>query len=270
MQIRVSCLFLLLLVIPVVSTNLPAANKYVVKQDAQAIAVAKAAFDAMGGVKAFLDYQDSVATGTVTIYSGGNPVSCSITIKSKGLRQTRAELQMEKGTNVRIVSKGQGAIIRPDGRVKILDSNNTFYEHVNHLPLLSVLAEYGGGHVNLIYQGTAVVQGQAEDVVEIDFVPDLSPGGGPIFAAKSRILFFVNQATRLVDKTQRATFFEGDPTNTFSEESYYEDYRSVNGMLVPFHQTVFIDGKLDSDLKLTSLDFNVGVSDSDFVVPETR
>jgi hypothetical protein len=103
----------------------------VVKQDAQAVAVAKAAFDAMGGAQAVLGYQDSLASGAVTIYAGGDPVSYPITMKSKGLRQTRVELQMPKGTNVRIVNQGQGAVIRSDGRVKVtcpLTSHSPEYE----------------------------------------------------------------------------------------------------------------------------------------------
>jgi len=270
MQVRASRWFLLFIAVLTASTCLHAAPKYLIRQDSQALAIAKAAFDAMGGAPAVLAYQDSVASGTVTIYSGRDPAAYPIMMKSKGLRETRVELQMPSGTNLRIVNHGQGAIIRPDGRVKALDSNNTFHEHVNYVPLLSVLADCSGGNVNVIYQGTADVQGQAEDIVEIDFIPDLSPGGGPIFASKSRTLFFINQSTKLVDKTQHDTFFEGNLATTFSEEIYYADYRSVNGMLVPFHQILFIDGKLDTDLRLTSVNFNVGLSDSDFVIPEVR
>jgi TPR repeat protein len=58
-----------------------------------------------------------------------------------------------------------------------------------------------------------------------------------------------------------------DQSDTFSEEIYFADYRSVSGMLVPFHQTVFIDGQLNTDFKLTSVTFNVGLSDSDFTLP---
>jgi len=247
-----------------------AAKQYQLTQDPQAIAVAQAAFAAMGGAQAVAAYQDSVASGTATIYVGGTPVSYPITLKSKGLRETRNELQMPKGTNIRVVNQGQGAITRPDGAVKSLDANNTFYEHVSHVPLLSVLAEYAGGNVNLLYKGTATVQGQTEDVIELDFVPDLGPGNGPVWASMSRTLFFVNQSTRLVDKTQHSSFGEGNPNDTFNEEVYYTDYRSVNGILVPFHQTVFIDGQLDTDLKLASVNLNVGLSDSDFALPQGR
>src|SRR5882724_5545091 len=132
------------------SSYLLGASKYVVKKDPQAVAVAQAAFAAMGGPQAVLGYQDSSSFGTVTIYAGDNAVSYPITVKSRGLRETRVELQLPKGANVRIANQGQGAIIRPDGSIKSLDSNNTFYEHVNHVPLLSVLAEYASGNVNLL------------------------------------------------------------------------------------------------------------------------
>src|ERR1700687_2584668 len=118
------------------STDAVAATKYALKQDAQAVAVAQAAFTAMGGAQAVSAYQDSVASGIATVYTGGTPISYPITMKSKGLRETRVELQLPKGSNVRIVNQGQGAIVRPDGSVKTLYSNNTFYEHVNHVPLL--------------------------------------------------------------------------------------------------------------------------------------
>lgn len=250
--------------------DIVAASKYQLKQDPQAVAVAQSAFTAMGGAQAVAGYQDSLASGTATISAGGNSVSYAITVRSKGLRETRVELQMPKGTNVRIVNQGQGAILRPDGSVKTLDLNNTFYEHVNHVPLLSLLAEYASGNVNLLYKGVVQVQGQAEDVIEIDFVPNLNPINAPIFASMSRTLFFVNQTTRLVDKTQSTPLYEGDAKNTVTEEVYLTDYRSMSGLMVPFHQTVFTDGQLDSDITFTSVNFNVGLSDSEFALPQAR
>ncbi len=256
---RAVSLILLCLVIAA-STHAAAASKYRVTQDPQAVAVAQAAFTAMGGAQAVAGYQDSLAS----------PVSYPITMKSKGLRETRVELQMPKGANVRIVNQGQGAILRPDGSVKSLFSNNTFAEHVNHVPALSILAEYANGNVNLLYQGVQQVQGQSEDVIEVDFVPNLDPVQAPHFASMSRTLFFVNQSTKLVDKIQSTPFYEGAAKDTFTEEVYLADYRSVNGLLVPFRQTVFINGNLDSDITFTSVNLNVGLSDAEFALPQAR
>jgi hypothetical protein len=252
------------------SISVAAADKYKITQDPQAVAVAQAAFTAMGGAQGIAGYQDSVASGTVTKSVGGNPVSYPITMKSKGLRETRTELQLPKGINVRIVNQGQGVIVRPDGSVKALDPNNTFYEHVGHVPLLSALAEFQNENVNLLYQGTAQVQGQSEYVIEINFVPNLDPIQGRIFASMNRTLFFVNQTTHLVDKIQDAPFNEGDSKHTYTEEVYLSDYRLVAGVLVPFRLTLFVDAQLDTDVEFGSVKFNVGLPDSDFALPQVR
>lgn len=266
-MIRFKAAFLLCLVFLVARDGVAANKPYSLTVDPQALAVAQAAFKVMGGTQAISGYQDSVASGTAVISAGGSPVSCPITMKSKGLRETRVELQQTSGTKVRIVNQGQGEIIRPNGSIEKLYANNTFYEHVNHIPLLSVLAEYANGNVNLLYKGVVQVQGQPEDVIEIDFVPNLDSVQGPIFASMNQTLFFVNQTTRFIDKIQDSPFNEGDSKNKFTEEVYLSDYRSVNGMFVPFHQTVFIDGQLDTDLQFASVTFNVGLPDSDFVLP---
>jgi len=258
---RASSIFLCLVI---ATSGYAAAAKYKTKQDPQAVAVAQAAFTAMGCDQAVKAYQDSISTGTVTLYAGDNPVSYPITTKSKGLRETRIEIQMSKGTNIRIANEGQAATVRPDGTIRGLDSNNTFYEQVNHIPLLSVLSEFASGKVNLLYQGVQQLQGQSEDVVEVDFIPNDDQEAGKKLATMSRTLFYVNQSTRLVDKIQSTPLYEGNDENTFTEEVYLADYRSANGMLVPFHQTVLVDSKLDTDLTFTSITFNVGISDADF------
>jgi len=251
-------------------SNAAAASKYQIEQDPQAVAVAQAAFAAMGGAQAVAAYQDSVASGTVAIYTGGTPISYPITMKSKGMRETRVELQLPKGTNVRIVNQGQGAIVRPDGSVKNLSWNNSFYEHVNHVPMLSLFSEYGNGDVNVLYKGTSKILDQAEDVIEIDFVPSLDPVQGALFASMSKTLFFVNQTTHLIDKIEGTPFVERADNATFMEELYLSDYRPVNGMMIPFRQTLFIDSQLDTDIKLDTVTLNVGLLDSDFALPQGR
>lgn len=259
-----------MLILAFVTHAVGAAKQYQLQVDPQALAVAQAAFGAMGGAKRFVGYQDSVASGTATISTGGSPVSYPITMKSKGLRETRVELQMPKGTNVRIVNQGVGALLRPDGSVKNLSWNNTFYEHVNHVPILSLFSEYANGDVNVIYKGTTKILDQAEDVIEVDFVPNLDPVQGALYASMSKTLFFVNQTTHLIDKIQGTPFAEGSDKNIFTEELYLSDYRLVNGLIIPFRQTLFIDSQLDTDIKLDTVTFNVGLLDSDFALPQGR
>ncbi len=69
------------------------AQQYQVQQNSQAVTIAQTAFSAMGGSSAFSAYQDSVATGTLTLYVGGT-VSYPITSKTKGTQETRIEVQI--------------------------------------------------------------------------------------------------------------------------------------------------------------------------------
>lgn len=50
-------------------------------------------------------------------------------------------------------------------------------------------------------------------------------------------------------------------------QQVFSDYRRVGSIAVPFHQTTLLDGRIESDLQLSAIQFNVGVPESDFVVP---
>jgi len=260
--------FLLCLVITV-SSDAAAANKYQITRDPQAIAVAQAAFTAMGGPSAFVGYQDSVALGTLTIYAGGTPVPHSIRMKSKGTHETRVETQMPTGTNTRIMNQGQAAIQKPDGTVQVLASNNLVGARVAHVPLLSLLSEYQNSNISLTYQGTAQVNGHTTSVIAVSYVPSTDPTAGQFFAAVTKTLFYVDQATGLVDKIQYENYEEGNSQQYHRTiEDYFDGYQMVNGIAVPFHQSTYAVGKLEADLILTSVTFNVGLSDSDFTLPQ--
>jgi hypothetical protein len=48
-------------------------------------------------------------------------------------------------------------------------------------------------------------------------------------------------------------------------EVYYSDYRDVGGVAIPFQQKRVFSGTPVAELHLTSVQFNVGLSDSEFV-----
>jgi outer membrane lipoprotein-sorting protein len=246
-----------------------AADKlYQIERDPPAIAIAQTAFSAMGGTAAFARYQDSVAQGTLTIYEGGTQVSYPITMKSKGTHETRADVLMSTGTNVRIVNQTQGAMQRPDGTFMPLAMNNTIGERVSYIPLLSLLSEYQNSNISLAYQGTAQVNGQSTNVIAVSFVPYTDLAQGPVFAAVTQTIFYVDKVTGLVDKVQYTNYDESGSGSTIKIEDYLTQYQAVSGISVPFHQTTYADGNLSADLVLSSVSFNVGLPDSLFALSQ--
>jgi len=244
-----------------------ATQQFKVVKDPLAVTIIQAAVTAMGGTQALLNYQDSVASGTLTVYGGNSPSTLPITLKCKGTQETRVELQKSNGTTVRIVNTGQGVIERPEGTVIHLTMNNTIAERVNHIPLLSIFGEYLNGNISVQYKGTAQVNGQSTSIVAVSYVPTTDPVQGPIYSSMTQTLFYVDQATGLIDKIQYSSYDETNSNSTQKVEIYIGNYQTVNGISVPFHQTTYTDGALYSDLVLSSVSFNVGLLDSEFTLP---
>ncbi len=244
-----------------------ATPQFTITKDPQAVAVAEKALAAMGGVQALLSYQDSQATGTLTLYGGSAPVAYPITLKCKGTQKTRVEVQKSDGTNVRIMNQGQAVVEKSDGTVVKLVTNNTLAERVNHIPLLSILGEYQGGSIQVQYLGVTRINGQNTDIIGISLVPTTDPVQGPIYASMTQTLFFVDQQTSLIDKVQYTNYAENNLSSTQTVEVYFNNYQLANGILVPFHQTIYEDGAIDSDIALSSVTFNVGLTDAEFALP---
>jgi len=264
-----AALLFVLLTVSGSSAQTDAKKSFEITKDPQAMMIAQSAVTAMGGAEAILRYQDSLATGRLTIHEGNTPVSFPITLRSKGTHQTRVEVQMASGTNIRIMNQGRAALQKPDHTAQALGLNNTVRERVDHIPLLSMLAEYQSPNISVASEGTAEVKGRSTSVIALSFVPHGDLMQGPFFAAVTRTLFYVDQVTGMVDKVQYSNYEEGHSQQSHRTlEEYLSQYETVDGIAVPFHQTTYANGKLQADLVLKSVTFNVGLSDSEFTLPQ--
>jgi hypothetical protein len=264
-----AALLLALFSTPASLAETPGKQSFKIAKNPTAMIIAENAVNAMGGTAAIKSYQDSLATGTLTLYQGDKPTTFPITLKSKGTHETRIELQTPDGIQVRILNQGRGAIQRPDGTVKTPGLNNLVGERVGHIPLLSLLSEYQNPDISLVYQGTALVNGQSTKVIAVSFVPYTDLMQGPFFSSITKTFFYVDQVTGLIDKIQYSNYEEGNwQQSRQTIEDYFTEYKTVSGVSVPFHQTTYADGKLDADLVLTSVTFSVGLSDSEFKLPQ--
>ncbi len=86
----------------------------------------------------------------------------------------------------------------------------------------------------------------------------------------SRTTFAVDQGSGLVTRVKYPVFLENSPRDQREVQILYSDYRAVQGIMVPFHQTRYVDGKIREELQLQSIEFNVGLQDSEFALPEVK
>jgi hypothetical protein len=235
-------------------------------RDPQAIALASQSLAAMGAASVS-SQTDSRATGVMTMYFG-TPVQIAVTLESKGLTRVRSVSQQPTGTSVWVLNAGQSAIQQPDGSVRQLSQANTFYEHVGHIPALSMLAEVQNPIASVELVASAAASNSTDSVVAISMGQSDDPFQVQIQRTLSRTLFYINSASGIVDKIEHDYYSEApNPGIRMHIVETFSDYRNVGGIAVPFHRATFVDGNPESDLQLSSIGFNVGVPASDFVVP---
>ncbi len=165
-----------------------------------------------------------------------------------------------------ILNNGRGAIIRPDGSVKWLKIYNTAAFRVEFIPSFSLLAENSDPQISIRKLDDAVIQGQAVDVVELNF-ESYSGQLQEAIRAATRQRYFISKATGLVLALEYDNLGEDGSTARVRTQVLYSDYRSMNGLWVPFHQETYSDGNLESMLLLNSVSFGSGVSLTDFTLP---
>lgn len=237
------------------------------QRDPQAVTLVQQSLAAMGGAQA-LAFADSLAIGNVQSFKpDGTSVTLPIVKKTKGTKMVRTEVQRPEGTRLRIVNSGIGALQFPNGTIRRLFPNNTVAERIEHIPALSILSEWQSSNIEARYIGADTVNSSPVQVVAISFIPTSDPQWIGFYRSTTQTLFFIDQTTNLVSKIQYQNFAENDSNVSEKVEVFFSDYRLVSGVLVPFTQSSYADGRLRSTLTLTSFAFNTGLSDSEFAIP---
>lgn len=233
----------------------------------QGIAVAQHSLTAMApsGLQA---YRDSRAVGSVTLY-GPEPKTFPITLETKGTGEARTEIQLSDGLSTFIVNHGQ-AVVQHGGQLHRLLENNMVGWQPRHLPALSLLSKYNDVNTSVEHLGSESVSGSAADIVAVAFSPSSDPVLIKHFQRMSRTTFAVDQASGLVTRVNYPVFLESRPREQREVAILYSDYRVVQGIMVPFHQTRYVNGKIREELQLQSIEFNVGLQDSEFSLPEVK
>lgn len=234
-------------------------------RDPQAVALAARALAAMGA-NSVSPQIDSRAIAMLTI-SSKPPLTMNLVLESKGLTTKRAELRQPSGLSIRIVRGGAGSIQQPDGSVRQVLRNNTLFEHVNYIPILSLLAEFQNPAADLEIVSRAASNGTADEVISVALGQSSDPAQAAIERQISRTVFYINQASSMVDKIEYIQYSEQPRSTPLQIQEVYSDYRNVGGVAVPFHQTTLLDGQIESDIQVSNIAFNVGLSDTDFIVP---
>jgi|ERR1700730_12052577 len=238
------------------------------QRDQQAVAIISASLSSMGvsgysqgapQTTSGVAVQDSLAMGTVSLWDG---MSGSITLKTKGIGLVRSDFSINGNQTAVVANNGSGYVTQGGGKSN-LPLWVTKYRRAGHSPVFSRMADYAQPNTNITYVGLETIAGASVHHIRISSLPT---DGTPVAAEYliSEFHMFIDAASMLPVKTLSFDLSAGAMQNRVPIETYFSDYRSIQGILVPFRVTRYLRGQKQMDIVLTSVQLNVGLSSADF------
>jgi len=231
-------------------------------RDPQAIAILNRSLAAMGG-QGIAAIQDTVVKGTVSSLGNQDPTTGDVTITTKGTSMIRTDAA-GGGKNSSVIFNS-GREMRDLGRGwQKAPSGNANQKRIEHLPALMLAYEVVRNELSAEYVGEESIAGRAVFHLRLARVSNMGNASDETFTRNSRMDVFLDAQTYLITKISYLLLSEIDLRLGMPVDIYYDDYRVMNGLAVPFHQRYFFNGQPTNQLQLTSVAVNQGTPDSKF------
>jgi len=233
-------------------------------RDQQAVAILAQSLIASGGLPAIAAILDFKATGNITYFWAGEEVTGTATIKGRGTDQFRIDSALSNGNYSLVVSKGSGELKDIRGRTTPIAFANAVNKGNLIFPLAEVTARFNDTTVGITYVGLTTVEGHPLHQIRTRRILMPDTGQGQLINKLTTRDFFIDPQTFQVV----ATLDMGHPDDKagidFPHEMLFSDYRTINGILVPFSITERIAGQTTWTIQLSQISFNAGLGDTDF------
>ncbi len=227
------------------------------QRDPQALAILTQSQAAMASSLAAI--QDALAQGTIAFADGRTG---TLTIKSKGSDRLRHEVNVDGRQTVVVTNRGKGHTILGGVR-RPLPLWVAAYQRPDHIPALSRLSDFVQPNAKIAYLGLVEVAGRPAHHIRLSASPtDGTPA--EIEEIISEFHVFVDAQSGLLVKTMGYDFSPEIIENRTPVETYYTDYRSLGGLLIPYHLSRHVRGQKFYEITLTNVALNVGLADTEF------
>ncbi len=247
--------------------NLRAAPQAAAPQrDPQALAIIGQALNAAGGMSPLTSIQDFTGSGTIDYFWAGQDVQGSVTVKGRGLAQFRVDATLPEGAHSWTMNNGTALEKHPNGTVTPLPFPLTLRPANSTFPFFRLLAVLQDTSWSISSVGTVEHNGQ--QAYDIGLQKMYTDGSDPT-GLKSRATktdFIIDPNTFLVLSVQDKAYPKDRGPGDAPHEMQFSNYKSFNGILVPFSITELIGGQQTSTIQFSQFTFNSGLTDSDFAL----
>jgi hypothetical protein len=253
----ISIASLLFCAVCAVAQNLPSS-------DPSAVSLAQKSVAALTGGASVTDV--TLNASVISILGSDNETGTG-TFTAKGLSESRVDLNLSGGTRseVRNIANSgpAGAWAKNGGASTAYAGHNTLTDAAWFFPALSSLTQTANPNVVMKYIGQEQHSGVNTQHLQIFQAP---PAGIASVQRLSTTDVYLDAATLLPVAVAFKVHPDKDMNTDIPTEILFANYRSVNGIQVPFHFQRMLNGGVILDVTVTSAALNTGLQDSSFIL----
>jgi hypothetical protein len=261
---RLVLLFVFVVVVVSAAAQQPAAPTIQAPQrDPQALSVLRQTLNAAGGATAIAAMQDFTAKGTITHFWAGEEVTAPATLRGRGTTQVRLDSNLPAGPRSWAVNHGTSSLYEKGKATGVPYQNGVDLGAVN-CPQVAIFALLNDPQVSI--SAIEQVKENQHDALLIRIQKNFNNQEDPtgILTRRTAKEVLIDPLTYMPIALRAKTYPPKGFSGEFVQEIQFEDFRLVNGTLIPFVLTETISGQKTWMFRADSVVLNSGLSDADF------
>lgn len=258
---RIALLFVFLLaVVSATARQLSAPTTQAPQRDPQAVAVLTQALNAEGGSQMLSSIRDFTATGTVTHFWAGQEVKGTATLRGRGMEQIRLDSNLPTGPRTWTINHGAASLRRNEKSIGVPYQNGVDSGAMNY-PFFVLLNALSDPQISI--STIEHVKTSDNDALLIRINKNLSSHDDPsgILTRRSAKEVILDPSTFLPITLRSKTYPPKGFSGEFIQEMQFDDFRAVNGVLLPFSLTETISGQKTWTFRADSVVLNTGLNE---------
>ena len=225
-------------------------------RDPQALSVIQQAVIALGGFAVPAQITDATVTGTIQPADGGH-LKAGTFVWMDAPPEFRYEIRTVDAT--RVFASGHGFPANQVGaRARPLLQHMATATLPFHLPALVLARELQDARYSVLLVGSVVVNGALAAHVRISLNTD------SVSAAVTPQDWYFDSSSGLPIRVEHRLPDNHHANDCAVEAEDFSNFQTVKGLQVPFHMTIYEDGVLQGAATVGSVNFNTGLSSSEF------
>ncbi|MFZ0881831.1 MAG: hypothetical protein WAN14_00415 [Candidatus Acidiferrales bacterium] len=232
-------------------------------KDSQAVSVVDQAIRVAGGANAIFAIADYKSQGTIT-YHGSDDVQGAVMISDRGLDRFRFDSTLPSGVRSIAIIEGGMTVQRENGVLRRVHEQAPMTLEALAMPHLRLLIALNNSSLGLYYRGITEVADRPTHVVRVQAILPNAVGRDDPVTQYVTMDFFIDAETYQIVMTRDLI------PKLIPHEIHYSDYRSVDGVMMPYAMSEAISGHETWILQLNSIIVNTGIQDSQFEIEEEQ